>query len=121
MGSTIGPIALTEVWANQPQYCEHGRAIPITPLSCGGLGGREISSYFLSHQCLQHERELTLPLIYCSMQESGFYTMPGQYSRAGPEGGRSDPEDIKAELASPLLIATKGELVNAMQKSSLWW
>lgn len=84
--------------------CEDGKSIPITYLSCGGMGWKEMLSPILSspnpptpiHPSTLRQMEelalrswkgegLFLPLISCSTWESDPYNMPGQYSRADPE------------------------------------
>lgn len=37
--STKEPTLLADVWVRQPQSREHGRAVPVTYLSSGGMGG----------------------------------------------------------------------------------
>lgn len=36
--STVELTLLAEVWVNQPWCCKHGNVVPITHLSCGGMG-----------------------------------------------------------------------------------
>lgn len=56
-------VLLVEVWASQRLSCEHGRLVPITNLSCGGMarsrGRGEMPSLTLTHQCLRQVGELT--------------------------------------------------------------
>ena len=57
VGSTIEPTSLAEVWMSQPQSCKLSRAVPITHLSCGGMGRGEMSSPYV---CLRQRGELAL-------------------------------------------------------------
>lgn len=96
LGYTIEPTPLAEVWVNQPQSCEHGRTVPITHLSCGGMVGERCPV----PPCPSMPEagggaglevlgvgELSLPLISCSTQKNGPYAILGQHSRTGPGVG----------------------------------
>lgn len=52
----LSPIPLAEVWVSQSRSCEDGRAVRITHLSCGDMGGRDAPA----HQSLRQVGELTL-------------------------------------------------------------
>lgn len=79
--STREPALLAEVWMSQPRTCEHGRTVPITYLSCVGVGGREISPWSLTPHCRWQMRELILPF---TTQEGKPFSLPAQYHRINP-------------------------------------
>lgn len=61
--STREPALLAEVWMSQPRTCEHERTVPITYLSCAGVGGREIPP-LITHTSLSVTDEGTNPPPY---------------------------------------------------------
>lgn len=77
--STREPALLAEVWMSQPRTCEHERTVPITYLSCAGVGGREIPPWSLTPHCQWQMRERIRPLA-----EGKPFSLPAQYHRNDP-------------------------------------
>lgn len=90
LGNTTEPTLLVEVWVSQPQSCKLGRAVPITHLSCTGVGGEEMPPLLITAYCLQ--QMLTLLFTSSSTHISRPCSLPRQHSRDGPMvGGGGDP------------------------------
>lgn len=109
---------MAEVWGSQPCSCEHGRAVPITCLSCDIMDLEEMPFPLLYLSIPEAGRragsevlgagELALARISCSIGESGPYSTLGEHSRADLEGigvGDLTPRTGKQEnWLHPLLI-----------------
>lgn len=124
--STTEPTPLAEVWLSQPLYCGHGRAGPITQLSCGGMGRREIVPP--AHQprrgqvgelvLSSYEWESWPCLLSAAAQPC---STPRQYSRVCSEGKRDSEVTRAGELTLSLFTTVTGVLPTTMQEGVPWW